>query len=206
MQYGFYFNGTRCIGCRTCMFACKDVHHCGTDVSYRKLFEFEGGSWTQEGAGWRNDTYVYHLSVACNHCDNPACVANCPTGAMHKDEETGLVSSSPSVCIGCGTCQNVCPYGAPKVGEEGHSLKCDGCRGRVEQGKNPICVEACSLRCLEFGPIDELRAAHGGDANIAPLPDPSITSPNLVVEKPYSARESGNAEGHLANETDFALL
>ncbi len=75
--------------------------------------------------------FGYFVSLACNHCSSPACVANCPTGAMQKDEETGIVWTDHDVCIGCKTCETACPYGAPTYGEEeGYMLKCDMCRAR----------------------------------------------------------------------------
>ena len=109
-QYGFYFDSSRCTGCKTCELVCKDYHDLGPDILFRRIYDFEGGSWekTPEGA-WNKTAFNYHLAVSCNHCDSPACVENCPTGAMRKDAETGLVNADPEVCIGCGTCATVCP-------------------------------------------------------------------------------------------------
>ena len=68
------------------------------------MYELEGGSWTQAGDGtWTTDSYTYYTSFACSHCDNPACVQVCPTGAMHKGDN-GLVSVDAHRCIGCGYC------------------------------------------------------------------------------------------------------
>ena len=203
MQYGFYFNGSRCIGCRTCVFACKDLNDLNVDFTFRHIYEYEGGTWAQDGDAWMSDMFSYHVSLACNHCDDPACVEACPTGAMHRDGETGLVIVDAGVCIGCGYCHMACPYNAPQVDRsKGVSVKCDGCISRVREGKQPVCVESCSLRCLEFGPIEELRAAHGDEAGIAPLPDPALTHPNLVVTPPANARPFDDVAGHIANKTE----
>ena len=132
-QYGFYFDSSRCTGCKTCELVCKDYHDLGPDILFRRIYDFEGGSWekTSEGA-WNKTAFNYHLAISCNHCDNAACVENCPTGAMQKDEETGLVNSDPEVCIGCGTCRNSCPYDAPRIDAElSRARKCDGCLARV---------------------------------------------------------------------------
>lgn len=153
-QYGFYFDSSRCTGCKTCELVCKDYHDLGPDILFRRIYDFEGGSWekTSEGA-WEKTAFNYHLAISCNHCDNPACVENCPTGAMQKDAETGLVNSNPEVCIGCGTCQKSCPYDAPRIDAElSISRKCDGCLARVRNDEQPMCVGACPLRALEFGP------------------------------------------------------
>lgn len=92
MQYGFYFNGRRCTGCKTCVLACKDLHDLPSSIAFRQVYEYGGGSWRRQPDGTvTQDTFCYYVSVACNHCGNPACVRVCPTGAMHKDER-GLVS------------------------------------------------------------------------------------------------------------------
>lgn len=203
MQYGFYFNGSRCIGCRTCVFACKDLNDLNTDFTFRHVYEYEGGTWMQDGDAWMPDMFSYHVSQTCNHCDGPACIKVCPTGAMHKDEETGLVIVDADVCIGCGYCHMACPYNSPQVDRsKGVSVKCDGCISRVREGRQPVCVESCSLRCLEFGPIEELRASYGNEAGIAPLPDPAFTHPNLVVTPPANARSIDDVTGHIANKTE----
>ncbi|MCG3733565.1 dimethyl sulfoxide reductase subunit B [Vibrio cincinnatiensis] len=137
--------------------------------------------------------------MACNHCDEPACTKVCPSGAMHKRED-GFVIVDESVCIGCKLCAMSCPYGAPQYNEEkGHMTKCDGCYERVEQGLEPICVGSCPLRALEFGPIDELRAKYGTNADVAPLPSSLITKPNIVIKPNKNARPTGDQTGFLAN-------
>ena len=148
-QYGFYFDSSRCTGCKTCELVCKDYHDLGPDILFRRIYDFEGGSWekTPEGA-WNKTAFNYHLAVSCNHCDSPACVENCPTGAMRKDAETGLVNADPEVCIGCGTCQKSCPYDAPRIDAElSVSRKCDGCLARVRNDEQPMCVGSCPTSC-----------------------------------------------------------
>ena len=51
-QYGFYFDSSRCTGCKTCELVCKDYHDLGPDILFRRIYDFEGGSWekTPEGA------------------------------------------------------------------------------------------------------------------------------------------------------------
>ena len=141
-QYGFYFDSSRCTGCKTCELVCKDYHDLGPDILFRRIYDFEGGSWekTPEGA-WNKTAFNYHLAVSCNHCDSPACVENCPTGAMRKDAETGLVNADPEVCIGCGTCVEACPEqcitpGSPYEIDQSHCLRCG------------ICHEACPVQAI----------------------------------------------------------
>ena len=134
----------------------------------------------------------------------PLCMANCPQGAIEKDPDTGEVRSDPEKCIGCGTCAKSCPYGAPKVDMEAmKSVKCNMCADRVAAGKQPICVEACPLRALDFGDIEELRAAYGDDAEIAPLPAADETKPNLVITAPAGAKPVGDSAGEIMNELEI---
>ncbi len=199
-QYGFYFDSDRCTGCKTCELACKDYKDLGTDVNFRRIYEYTGGTWNQQSDGcWYQDVFAYYMSISCNHCANPACTAVCPTGAMHKNED-GFVIVNEETCIGCRYCHMACPYDAPQYdAQKGHMTKCDGCYSRVKAGQKPICVDACPLRALDFAPIDELRAKYGEHASIAPLPPAEITHPNLVVKPNKNSRPSGDTSGFLGN-------
>lgn len=85
MAYGFYFDSTRCTGCRTCEMACKDYHDLSTEAAFRRVFDYEGGEFVENADGTVTaTTYAYHLSEACNHCESPKCFAACPTGAIEK--------------------------------------------------------------------------------------------------------------------------
>ena len=102
-QYAFHFDGTRCTGCKTCEFACKDFRDLQVGFAYRKVYEVTYGETTKDSNGcFATSCTSYPLSLACNHCDDPACTHVCPTGAMHKDAETGLVSVDAEKCVGCG--------------------------------------------------------------------------------------------------------
>lgn len=191
MQHGFYFNSQRCTGCKTCMLACKDFHNLPNDISFRQIYEYGGGTWQRDAAGsFTHNCFAYYMSLSCNHCSEPVCVKVCPTGAMHKDER-GLVTVNAQRCIGCGYCALSCPYRAPKVNHaEGFSVKCDGCITRLDDDKQPICVEACPVRAIDFGPIKELRqqyeVADNADisSDIPPFPSAEATSPNLLIRPP----------------------
>lgn len=204
-QYGFHFNGQRCTGCKACVMACKDKNDLSEDINFRNVHEYGGGTWTQDEAGcWVSDTYAYSVSIACNHCAKPICMANCPQGAISKDDETGQVWSDPEKCIGCGTCMNSCPYGAPKVDmEQMKSVKCDMCADQVKEGNLPICVAACPRRALDFGEIEELRATYGDVAEIAPLPAASETEPCLVITMPRNGKPVGDTTGAALNEREI---
>lgn len=202
-QYAFYFDGTRCTGCKTCEFACKDVKDLDVGFAYRKIYEYTGGETTTDSDGcYQTTAFSYYVSIGCNHCDNPACTKVCPTGAMHKDADTGIVSVDASKCIGCGYCHMACPYNAPKVDRsKGHSVKCDCCQDFLARGDKPACVRACPARALDFGTVDEMKAKMTGyeQANIAPLPDKKYTSPNLFIKPCGDARPVDSTDGQIAN-------
>lgn len=199
-QHAFYFDGTRCTGCKTCEMACKDYKDLDVGIAFRKVYEVTLGETVADENGCFTTSCVsYALSMACNHCDEPACVEVCPTGAMHKDAEGGLVSVDDDKCIGCGYCHMACPYNAPKVDRaKGHSVKCDGCAERVAAGAKPVCVEACPARALDFGSADEM-ARKGERGNIAPLPEPAYTGPNLYVNPSADAKPAGDVDAKVAN-------
>ena len=72
MALGFYFDMTRCVGCRACQVACKDRCNLDLGVLFRYAKTYETGSFPKVG--------MYNYSGSCNHCENPACVTVCPTG------------------------------------------------------------------------------------------------------------------------------
>lgn len=204
-QYGFFIDSSRCTGCKTCELACKDFKDLGPEVSFRRIYEYAGGDWQEDNGVWHQNVFAYYLSISCNHCDDPACTKVCPSGAMHKRED-GFVVVDEDVCIGCRYCHMACPYGAPQYNaEKGHMTKCDGCYSRVAEGKQPICVESCPLRALEFGPIEELRQKHGTLAAVAPLPRAHFTKPNIVIKPNANSRPTGDTTGYLANPEECKM-
>lgn len=173
-QVGFYFNAAACIGCKTCVIACKDKNELEVGRNYRRVYAFERGKYPKP--------MRINLSIACNHCDDPQCVTHCPTQAMHKRERDGVVLVDHDKCVGCRYCTWACPYEAPQYDEStGMMTKCDTCYDIREQGENPACVDSCPMRALDFGPIAELRAKYGSNADMEGLPNSSLTKPNLVI-------------------------
>lgn len=89
-------------------------------------------------------TFHMYLPRICNHCINPSCVASCPSGAMYKREEDGIVLVDQDKCRGWRMCVSHCPY--KKVfynWESGKAEKCTACYPRVESGLPTVCSESC---------------------------------------------------------------
>ena len=67
-QYGFFFDSTRCTGCRTCEMACKDYKDLSATIAFRKVYDYEGGAWSDAGDGtFTSDAFAYHVSLGCQH-------------------------------------------------------------------------------------------------------------------------------------------
>lgn len=188
-QIGFYFRQDRCIGCATCQIACREKNQLPPGTWFRTVHEFAGGGYRQTGQGVDNDVYAYWLSLACNHCGKPLCVASCPAGAITKQPENGIVAINPALCTGCRRCMAACPYGAlqydPAVQKV---IKCDFCAELLTRGEQPACVSACPMRALQQGQLAELQKQHGESDQIPGRPQPDTTKPSLVITPHKSAR------------------
>ncbi|MDR1184019.1 MAG: 4Fe-4S dicluster domain-containing protein [Coriobacteriales bacterium] len=202
-QYGFYFDSNKCTGCKTCQVACKETYRLPTDTLWRKVHNYQGGSWefNEETGAYRPEgVFGYFISLSCNHCAAPACVAACPVAAITKDGDTGIVTIDSDLCIGCGSCITACPYNAPSLWEEkGIFTKCDMCASLVKDGDRPLCVSGCLMRALDFGELEELKSKYGeGSVEVEPLPVDS-TGPSLVLNPHRNAQRSGAGTGFAVN-------
>ncbi len=101
-QYGFFIDSARCTGCKTCELACKDYKNLTPEVSFRRIYEYAGGDWQEDNGVWQQNVFAYYLSIACNHCEDPACTKVCPSGAMHKRED-GLWWSTKRYALAAAT-------------------------------------------------------------------------------------------------------
>ena len=180
MQMGFHFNQSRCIGCHTCSIACKDWHDIQAEpVNWRRVATIEEGKYP--------DVFVAFLSLSCCHCAQPACVEVCPMDAITKRLEDGIIMVDKDKCLGkdkCNLCQEACPYQIPQFGSEENAKMqmCTFCVDRLAEGKKPICVDACPVYALDFGPLDELRDKYGNGTEGAGFVYSAKTSPSIVFK------------------------
>ncbi|MBS0194990.1 MAG: 4Fe-4S dicluster domain-containing protein [Proteobacteria bacterium] len=103
-----------------------------------------------------------HFPRSCLHCETPACVTVCPTGASYKRASDGIVLVDEDKCIGCKLCSWACPYGAREYSAvEGVMKKCTLCVDRIyneqldETERVPACVQACPTRARHFGDLGD---------------------------------------------------
>ena len=142
-QYRFHFDMTKCIGCRSCEIACNEQNGNPADIHWRRVGEVEGGVYP--------DTHRHYLSMGCNHCLDADCLKGCPVDAYSKDPITGIVLHSADACIGCQYCVWNCPYSVPQFNaDRGVVGKCDMCHGRLTDGLEPACVNACPEAAIEI--------------------------------------------------------
>ncbi len=202
---GFYFDQTLCNGCKACQIACKDKHDLPIGVKWRRVVEYSGGSWQRRGDTFTPNVFTYYTSVACNHCENPVCSQVCPTTAMTVRDD-GTVFVDQDKCVGCRYCEWACPYSAPQFNAEtGHMSKCDLCKDYRDAGEDPACVAACPSRALDWGDLADLQKKYpeAGQGNLAPLPDPSITKPNLLIKPHRDAQRWDAGTGSIANPEEI---
>jgi molybdopterin-containing oxidoreductase family iron-sulfur binding subunit len=142
---------------------------------WNKVMTVGGESMDAMAGVYPNNTLMY-ITLACQHCGNPACVRVCPVGATYKREEDGVVFQDYDKCIGCRMCMAACPYSGVRVfnwEEPKHPLdfavgdkdvpthqkhvveKCTFCAHRLARSEEPACVEVCPGRARFFGDLDD---------------------------------------------------
>ena len=137
-------NQDRCITCKACEVHCKAKNRVPLGA---KLGLLVTSGPVQKGDKPR----ILNLFMPCFHCEQPWCVAACPTGAMARRETDGIVHIVADLCVGCKACIVACPWKVPQWDEmSGKAIKCDFCMDRLDRGQDPACVTACTAHALEF--------------------------------------------------------
>ena len=181
-QYRFHFDMTKCIGCRSCEVACNEQNNTPADLRWRRIGEIEGGTYP--------NTDRFYLSMGCNHCLSAECIKGCPVDAYTKDPVTGIVLHSADACIGCQYCVWNCPYSVPQFNpERGVVGKCDMCHGRLTDGLEPACVNACPEAAIEIEIVNQLEWRSDYAAGNAPgMPNAGVTISTTRITLPEDAQ------------------
>lgn len=147
-RYAMVIDLKKCVGCHACTVACNTEWN--VPPGYARTVV--GGTGA---VGKFPDVSASVFVAQCNHCDDPACVKPCPTGATYK-AATGIVEVDKDLCIGCGFCVEACPYDARHIDPVTEKVdKCDFCTARLARGQLPACVETCTAHAKFFGDLED---------------------------------------------------
>ncbi|QDU90453.1 Anaerobic dimethyl sulfoxide reductase chain B [Pirellulimonas nuda] len=171
-QYAFEVDLDACTGCKACVSACHSMNGLEPTETWRAVGLLQG----------TDDQFpiLQHVTTACHHCLEPACLAGCPTNAYEKDPITGVVSHLDDQCFGCQYCTMACPYEVPQYSKtKGIVRKCDMCHGRLAAGEAPACVQACPSQAIRIRitPRELTKAEASGRGLLPGAPDSEFTKP-----------------------------
>jgi anaerobic carbon-monoxide dehydrogenase iron sulfur subunit len=137
-----YVKEEACIACHLCEVYCQVEHSTSKDLV--KAFKKEA---TPVPRVIIQEAKPLAFSLRCQHCDEPACVYACLTGALTRNPDSGEIIHDATRCIGCWTCLLVCPFGAiVQDKRQGKMAKCDLCPDK----ETPVCVSNCPNEALVY--------------------------------------------------------
>ena len=183
-EQAIYYDTSLCTGCKGCQVACKCWNNLPSPTELNVDEKTFTGTYqnppdlndmtriimtfNEETGGPKGIKWAFGRR-SCQHCGDAPCAQICPSGAIYIDEETHLVTTDDTKCIGCQYCSIACPFDVPRYFDAGPDAifkrttinKCTGCVDRVRQGLDPACVTTCQPGALKFGDRDEMiQLAH----------------------------------------------
>lgn len=181
----FIFDKNRCVACHACVIGCMNENGFQSNLQWRNIIT--------ENEAKLPGIPLFHISLACNHCEDAPCMKNCPALAYTKSLFTGAILHNTEHCIGCQYCIWQCPYDAPKFNvQKGIVEKCYFCESRLLGNIAPACAVACPTNALDFSfeNIDKKQIT------------PSISVPN----NPYPSIQIKELEKEEGPEMDMSLF
>ncbi|NPD44864.1 MULTISPECIES: DmsC/YnfH family molybdoenzyme membrane anchor subunit [unclassified Lentimicrobium] len=181
----FIFDKNRCVGCQACVIGCMNENGFQSKQQWRNIIT--------ENEAKLPKIPLFHISLACNHCEDAHCMRNCPALAYTKSLLTGGIIHKPEHCIGCQYCIWQCPYNAPKFNSQiGIVEKCHFCESRLLDNQAPACATSCPTNALDFSfeEIDKKKIL------------PSIS----VAKNPYPSIQIKELENEEGPEMDMSLF
>jgi len=176
-QYAFEVDLDSCSGCKACVAACHNLNGLEEHELWRNVGVLYGGTEAQP--------FLQHVTTACHHCVDPACLTGCPAKAYDKDPATGIVRHLDDQCIGCQYCVFMCPYDVPRYSSaKGIVRKCDMCHDRLSAGEAPACVQSCPNEAIRIRTVSIASVVEQCEAGqlLPTAPDPAITLPTTVYK------------------------
>ncbi len=186
-RYGFVIDMKRCIGCDTCVVGCKMENSVPLGAFRLQVLDSHRDPVLERPTGVYPNLHQHWLPTMCHHCTAAPCVSTCPTRALWRDEDTGVVRLDKDRCIGCQRCGEECPYDALSFDSQtGVADKCTLCEHRLDGQQAPMCAVVCPTRAIHFGDFADpesrvskilatrehqtLNASSGAQPNIYYLP------------------------------------
>jgi len=194
-RWVYIIDTTKCIGCGSCVRACKQENDVPDDMyrTWVERYEVEinGDTFVDSPKGAlesfepatpsQSVAKAFFVPKICNHCTNTPCTQVCPVGASYQTND-GVILVDDKHCIGCGYCVQACPYGSRFISPRTHTAeKCTWCYHRITKGLLPMCVQSCPVGARIFGdrknpddPVNQILATE----RLAVLQPELLTKPN----------------------------
>lgn len=198
-QYAFEVDLDRCSGCKACVAACHSLNGLDEHEAWREVGLIIGGPPTLP--------VLQHVTSACHHCVDPACLNACPVDAYEKDPVTGIVKHLDDQCFGCQYCTLACPYDAPKFHPgKGIVRKCDMCSDRLGAGEAPACVQGCPHEAIAIRVVSVADIVHSAEVGsfLPSAPEPSYTLPTTRYVSKRAFPGPLRAADHYRNQPEHA--
>jgi len=176
-QYAFEVDLDACSGCKACVTACHNLNGLEENEVWRSVGLLHGGTTELP--------VIQHVTTACHHCVEPACLQGCPVKAYEKDPLTGIVKHLDDQCIGCQYCMLKCPYDVPKYSKsKGIVRKCDMCGDRLASDEAPACVQACPNQAIRISIVNQQQVIEECESNVSlpGVPEPEYTLPTTIYK------------------------